>query len=522
MKMARSVGPVLLVMAMVLAVARPVVAQTQEFVPEVGQPGKDVVWVPSPPETVEKMMEVGRVTPQDFLVDLGSGDGRNVIAAAKRGARGLGVEWNADMVELSKRLAAKEGVGDRAQFVQGDMFQADFSKATVLALFLLPSNLLQLRDKILNLQPGTRVVLNTFAIQDWTPDEQVTLQNCTSWCTVMLNIVPAKIGGTWQLPQGGELTLTQHFQMVSGTMKTVDGRSVPVTGRLRGTELTLSAEQREFKGTVNGNRIEGPMSTAGQASPVPATRVRERVFQNPDTRGAEGRRNCEYIPRSRGPRCGASHARVTAPDLMRLYTPALLLRRRERSAGTASNAAFGNALAARRSALTVDGSASRKTSIMIPHAAPKTIAAVASRPRRARRGSVNSNTSLWTRTSTPTPIPTSRPASHASGDPTSSAPPASAVARAKMRCAGHGWCWRTWRARCPIFRSPNARATPPIPIATPPSTSPRKWRPRYMRDSAISAIHTATAVQPRRFHRNNRARPTPKAVVSLTCPDGNP
>ena len=118
-----------------------------------------------------------------------------MIAAAKLGARGLGVEYNHDMVELSKRNATKEGVAERAQFVQGDMYQADFSKATVLALFLLPSNLPQLRDKIFNLQPGTRVVLNTFGIPDWTPDEQVTLENCRSWCTVMLNIVPAKIAG---------------------------------------------------------------------------------------------------------------------------------------------------------------------------------------------------------------------------------------------------------------------------------------------------------------------------------------
>src|SRR5687768_4299411 len=158
-----------------VSVAATAAAQTQEFVPEVGEPGKDVVWVPSPPETVEKMMEVGQVTPQDFVIDLGSGDGRNVIAAAKRGARGLGVEYNQDMVDLSKRLATEAGVAERAQFVQGDMFAADFSKATVLALFLLPNNLVQLRDKIFNMQPGTRVILNTFGIQDWTPDEQVTL-----------------------------------------------------------------------------------------------------------------------------------------------------------------------------------------------------------------------------------------------------------------------------------------------------------------------------------------------------------
>jgi SAM-dependent methyltransferase len=272
MDMVKCTARWILVLAMVAA-AVPAAAQAPDFVPEVGQPGKDVVWVPSPPETVEKMMEVGRITPQDFVIDLGSGDGRNVIAAAKRGARGLGVEYNNDMVELSKRLASKEGVGERAQFVQGDMFQADFSKATVLALFLLPSNLLQLRDKILNLQPGTRVVLNTFGIQDWTPDEQVTLENCTSWCTVYLNIVPAKVDGTWKLPQG-ELTLTQQYQMVSGTMKYGDGRTVPVNGRLRGYELTLNAENQEFKGRVNGKMFEGTARDGNnQATSITATKV---------------------------------------------------------------------------------------------------------------------------------------------------------------------------------------------------------------------------------------------------------
>ncbi len=237
----------------------------EDYVPQVGQPGKDVVWVPSPEETVAKMMEVGKITPQDFVVDLGSGDGRNVIAAAKRGARGLGVEYNNDMVELSKRNAAKEGVAERAQFVQGDMFQADFSKATVLALFLLPNNLAQLRDKILNLQPGTRVVLNTFGMGDWMPDEQVTVENCQTWCTVMLNIVPAKVAGTWKTAQG-ELSLTQEFQMLTGTYKMSNGQTHNVTGRLRGAEITLSADkQGEFTGRVNGSMIEGTQRVGGGA-----------------------------------------------------------------------------------------------------------------------------------------------------------------------------------------------------------------------------------------------------------------
>ena len=273
--MSKAMGCVLTSVLIVVTSVFPLVAQTStEFVPTVGQPGKDVVWVPSPEETVAKMMEVGKVTKQDFVVDLGSGDGRNVIAAAKLGARGLGVEYNNDMVELSKRTAAKEGVADRAQFVQGDMYQADFSKATVLALFLLTSNLQVLRDKIFNLEPGTRVVLNTFPIPDWTADEQVTLENCTSWCTVYLNIVPAKIAGTWRTQTGSEMTLTQTYQMLTGTAKMADGQTAAVNGRLRGNDLTLSSGKQEFTGRVKGNVIEGTQRPLGGGAPQPVTLTR--------------------------------------------------------------------------------------------------------------------------------------------------------------------------------------------------------------------------------------------------------
>src|SRR5687768_1945803 len=272
--MSKSVGRVLAAIIVTAACVHPAAAQTkEEFVPQVGQPGKDVVWVPSPEETVAKMMEVGKITPLDFVVDLGSGDGRNVIAAAKLGARGLGVEYNPDMVALSKRIAAKEGVAERAQFVQGDMYQADFSKATALALFLLPSNLTELRDKIFNLRPGTRVVLNTFGIPDWNPDESVTVDNCTSWCTVYLNIVPAKIAGTWRTSQGMEVTLTQQYQMVTGTGKNAQG-PVAVNGRLRGNELTLSTGKQDFTGVVKGNTIEGTQRPTGGGAPQQMTLTR--------------------------------------------------------------------------------------------------------------------------------------------------------------------------------------------------------------------------------------------------------
>src|SRR5688572_10128819 len=244
-------------------------AQQKPFEPQVGQAGKDVVWVPSPEETVKKMMEMGEITARDFVVDLGSGDGRNVIAAAKIGAQALGVEYNPDMVDLSKRLAKEAGVSEKAQFVQGDMFQAVFSKATVLALFLLPSNLLQLRDKFANLRPGTRIVSNTFSIQDWTPEKTETLNDCSSWCTVMLYIVPAKVNGTWKLQQG-ELALQQTYQTVSGTLTTA-GKSVPVTGKLRGAQISWSANGQEYPGVVKGNQIEGTTRTGSASTNWTAT-----------------------------------------------------------------------------------------------------------------------------------------------------------------------------------------------------------------------------------------------------------
>ena len=254
-----------------LGVVRVAESGQPDYVPKSGQLGKDVVWVGNPDAMVQKMLDLAGVTTNDYVFDLGSGDGRNVIAAAKLGARGLGVEYNNDMVELSKKNAIKEGVAERAQFVQGDMYQAEFSKATALVLFLLPSNLTELRDKIFNLRPGTRVVLNTFSIPDWTPDESVTLENCTSWCTVLLNIVPAKIAGAWKTPNGIEVTLTQQYQMVSGTAKGPNG-TYPLNGRLRGNDVTLSADkQGEFSGRVNGNMIEGTQRPVGGGAPQQLT-----------------------------------------------------------------------------------------------------------------------------------------------------------------------------------------------------------------------------------------------------------
>jgi SAM-dependent methyltransferase len=232
--------------------------QAKPFEPVVGQEGKDVVWVPTPPETVERMLDIAKVTPRDYVMDLGSGDGRNVIAAAKRGATALGVEYNPDMVELSKRNAAAAGVSGKANFVQGDMYVADISKANVMALFLLPSNMMVLRPKFFNLAPGSRIVSNTFGMEGWTPDYTETIPNCTSWCSVLLWIVPAKVDGTWQTPQGA-LTLKQDFQNVSGTL----GTTAITEGKLRGEEITFKVGTAQYTGRVKGGAIEGTVSGGG-------------------------------------------------------------------------------------------------------------------------------------------------------------------------------------------------------------------------------------------------------------------
>ena len=231
---------------------------TSTYEPQSGQEGKDVVWVPTPQVVVDKMLDLAKVTKDDFVMDLGSGDGRTVITAAKRGARAMGVEYNPDMVELSKRNAAKEGVTARASFVKADLFETDFSKASVITMFLLPDINLKLRPKILVLKPGTRIASNTFTMADWQADEKVTLtpeQGCdTSWCTALFWIVPAKVAGTHKLPQG-ELVLKQEFQMLSGAL-TTEGKTFALEGRVRGEDLTITAGGKTYNGRMNGKSLE--------------------------------------------------------------------------------------------------------------------------------------------------------------------------------------------------------------------------------------------------------------------------
>ena len=231
----------------------------------IGQGGKDVPWVPTPDELVDTMLEMAHVTPNDVVIDLGSGDGRTVIAAAKLGARAVGVELEENLVELSKQRAAEAGVADRASFLATDLFEFDLSPATVITMFLLPDINLRIRPTLLGLEPGTRIVSNTWDLggsqrdpdaPGWTPDQTVQLDPCPSFCTSLLWIVPAKVAGPWQM-SNGELQLEQEFQMVTGRMR-ADGRSAEIEeGRLSGTAITFRVGDTHYSGMISNDTMRG-------------------------------------------------------------------------------------------------------------------------------------------------------------------------------------------------------------------------------------------------------------------------
>ena len=245
-----------------------------EYEPVEGQAGKDVVWVPTSNFLVEKMLNLANVTAQDYVIDLGSGDGRTVIAAAKRGARALGIEYNPDMVELSKRNAANEGFADRVRFMEADLFETDFSQATVITMFLLPSINLQLRPRILNLKPGTRIVSNTFTMEDWVADATDFVEEgekCRNYCTALLWIVPARVEGTWKLSQG-QLTLKQSFQMISGTLNS-GTNTVALSGRLNGEQISFTTGDAQYTGRLRGDVMEGTFTSSGSTGTWSASRT---------------------------------------------------------------------------------------------------------------------------------------------------------------------------------------------------------------------------------------------------------
>jgi precorrin-6B methylase 2 len=236
-----------------------------EYKPEVGQAGKDVVWVPTPPELVEKMLDMGQVGPHDIVFDLGSGDGRIAIAAAKRGAKTKGIEYNPDMVELSRANAKKAGMSDKVEFVRGDIFQTDFSSATVVTMYLLPQLNLRLRPTILNMKPGTRIVSHAFTMDDWEADQIAAVEGRDAY----LWIVPAKVNGNWRLTHklgSGEevidLEILQKYQRFAGQAKRGASAAPIADGKLDGDQITFAftgsdGVKREFAGRVRGDRIDG-------------------------------------------------------------------------------------------------------------------------------------------------------------------------------------------------------------------------------------------------------------------------
>ena len=234
--------------------------------PQVGQAGKDVVWVPTPYRLIERMLQMADTTSKDVVVDLGSGDGRIPIVAAKKfGARALGIEYDADLVEVSIRSAAREGVADRVRFLRQDLFQTDLSQATVVTLYVSPAIMLRLRPRLLELKAGTRVVSHQFTLGEWEADEQAIVERVNGY----LWVVPAKAAGRWQLRLGEdiyELDLRQAFQMLSGSAERQGKRSPVIAARLRGADIRFlfvdrNGDPRSFSGRVTGDAMQGSSRT---------------------------------------------------------------------------------------------------------------------------------------------------------------------------------------------------------------------------------------------------------------------
>ncbi|MCO5118302.1 MAG: methyltransferase domain-containing protein [Burkholderiaceae bacterium] len=233
---------------------------TEAYTPEVGQPGKDVVWVPTPQALVDLMLDMARLTPQDRLVDLGSGDGVTVITAAKRGATARGIEFNPDMVALARQRAEAQGVADRATFEQADIFETDFSQATVVTLFLLPSLNMRLRPILFDMPPGTRIVSNSFNLGDWEADETGALaESCPSFCRALMWVVPAKVAGTWEI-DGRTLELSQSYQRLHGSLRNTMSMRALDEGRLEGARIRFSIGEDRYVGEVSGETMRGTVN----------------------------------------------------------------------------------------------------------------------------------------------------------------------------------------------------------------------------------------------------------------------
>ncbi|WP_051236068.1 class I SAM-dependent methyltransferase [Ottowia thiooxydans] len=252
------------------------------YEPTRGQFGKDVIWIPSPDTLVTRMLRLANTTPQDYVIDLGSGDGKIVIAAAREfNAQGKGIEYNPDLVELSNRRAQASGVGKRAEFEKADIFESDFSRATVITMYLLPHLNLKLRPRIMALKPGTRVVSHAFNMGRWVPDET----SRVGTASVYLWLVPANVGGDWELSfpqQGGpadvKLSLAQTFQNFTGEARFKDFSTSVRNQKVAGDRVTFSLTDedghlRRFEGQVSGDRINGSVFEDNKRAPFTARRV---------------------------------------------------------------------------------------------------------------------------------------------------------------------------------------------------------------------------------------------------------
>jgi len=280
MRQLRTLTALLAAGALIAAGASTVLAQQSggEYKPSVGQSGKDVVWVPTPEQLVERMLTMAQVTPKDVVIDLGSGDGRTVIAAAKRGADAMGIEYNPDMVTLSQRAAEREGVSARARFMKADIFESDYSKATVITMYLLPGLNLKLRPKLLEMKPGTRLVSHQFTMDDWQPDET----SYFDFRPAYLWIVPAKTQGAWRMDapgfQGVELSIEQTYQRIKGQIEMGGNIKAGLRdARLWGDAISFTAVDakgvsRDFTGRVDGAKMSGTVRTGNETANWTAAR----------------------------------------------------------------------------------------------------------------------------------------------------------------------------------------------------------------------------------------------------------
>lgn len=248
--------------AAALLVALPAAAQQKPYEPQVGQAGKDVIWVPTPDEVVDRMLTMAQVTANDYVVDLGAGNGKIAIAAARKfGARSLGIEYNADMAKHAQGNVVAAGVAGKARIVQGDIFATNFSDATVVTMYLLPGLNMKLRPTILAMRPGTRVVSHSFTMEDWEADEISSMDGRRAYFW----LVPANVGGGWALETGGEkneLVFEQKFQKIEGTVGLAHTQGGLRDTRLRGFNISFAwvddkGVLRNYAGRVTGNRMEG-------------------------------------------------------------------------------------------------------------------------------------------------------------------------------------------------------------------------------------------------------------------------